>query len=196
MSRKAYEFGEYLLDAGQKRLFRGGEKISLQPKVFDILLVLLEKNGELVSRDELMKAVWKDTFVEETNLRFCIHALRKALGKKSDGEEYVETVPKRGYRLNEEIREKSFEAAAEFGIAEIIKPESATPEQIQKAPAKRSLLFGIAAIAFIFLLVAVIAWQFKDGKSAENARIFETLAVLPFESAGENQADFQIGLAG
>lgn len=195
MSRKAYKFGDFLLDAGQKRLFRNGEKISLQPKVFDILLVLLEKNGELVSRDELMKAVWKDTFVEETNLRFCIHALRKVLGKKSDGEEYVETVPKRGYRLNEKIREKSIEAAAELGIAEIIKPESSPPEQIQKAPAKRFWLFGIAAIAFIFLLIAVIAWQFKDRKLAENARIFETLAILPFESASENQTDLQIGLA-
>ncbi len=100
MNKKAYEFGEFLLDLTEKRLFRSGQRVSLQPKVFDMLVFFVEKNGELVSRDELMKVVWKGTFVEETNLRFCIHALRKALGKKPDGEEYVETLPKRGYRFN------------------------------------------------------------------------------------------------
>ncbi len=107
MNKKTYEFGEFLLEPNEKRLLRNGEKISLQPKVFDMLVFFIERNGELLSREDIMNAVWVNTFVEETNLRFCIHALRKALGKNDEGKNYVETVPKRGYRFIADVRESS-----------------------------------------------------------------------------------------
>nr|HQU86186.1 winged helix-turn-helix domain-containing protein [Pyrinomonadaceae bacterium] len=70
MNKTTYEFGEFFLDLNQKLLRKNGQVIYLQPKVFDLLVHFAEHHGELVTRDELMKAVWKDSFVEETNLRF------------------------------------------------------------------------------------------------------------------------------
>ncbi len=102
-----YEFDKFQLDLEQKYLLHDGEIISLQPKVFDMLIVFIRRNGELVSREDLMQAVWSGTFVEESNLRFCIHALRKALGKNAVGKNYIETVPKRGYRFTAQIKEIS-----------------------------------------------------------------------------------------
>ncbi|MBS1794910.1 MAG: winged helix-turn-helix domain-containing protein [Acidobacteria bacterium] len=81
MNERTYEFDGFLLDGPRKQLFRGdGERVALQPKVFDMLSVFVGRAGELVTREELMRAVWAETFVEETNLRFCVHSLRKALG--------------------------------------------------------------------------------------------------------------------
>src|SRR5215470_3080719 len=92
-----YEFGPFRLDAAERLLSRDGEVVPLQPKVFDLLLALLERHGRLVEKDELMKAVWPDTIVEEVNLANNISILRKTLSE--NGERFIETAPKRGYRF-------------------------------------------------------------------------------------------------
>src|SRR5437773_2459183 len=76
-----------------------GQAVSLTPKVFELLRVLVENSGHLVEKDKLMKAVWPDSFVEEANLTVNISALRKALGDQPSGRPYIETVTKRGYRF-------------------------------------------------------------------------------------------------
>src|SRR5689334_5572020 len=98
MSGRIYKFGDYLLDPSQLRLQKNGDDISLPPKVFEVLTLLVGRNGQLVNHEEIMREVWQQTFVEETNLRFCIHSLRKVLGK-----DCIETVPKRGYRFVYEV---------------------------------------------------------------------------------------------
>src|SRR5437773_2461770 len=100
-----YEFGPFRLDSARRRLLRGEEVVQLTPKVFDILLVLLESSGRIVDKEELVKAVWPDTFVEEGNLAQNISILRKALGETLEDHRYIETVPKRGYRFIAEVRE-------------------------------------------------------------------------------------------
>lgn len=75
-----YEFGEFRLDAHKRTLRQGQEAVALTPKAFDTLLFLIEKHGQVVTKDELMKAVWADSFVEESNLTQTIFMLRKALG--------------------------------------------------------------------------------------------------------------------
>lgn len=89
-----FEFGPYRLDRNAKVLFRQGEIVALTPKVFDTLAALAAKPGEVRSKDDLLQAVWPDSFVEESNLAQNVSVLRKTLG---DG--YIETVPKRGYRF-------------------------------------------------------------------------------------------------
>jgi DNA-binding winged helix-turn-helix (wHTH) protein/tetratricopeptide (TPR) repeat protein len=96
---ESYEFGPYRLDARKRVLWRGGELVRLPPKAVDILLALLEQHGDLVSKDELLRRVWPDTFVEEANLSVNVSALRKALGEQADGQPWIETVPRRGYRF-------------------------------------------------------------------------------------------------
>jgi Tol biopolymer transport system component len=95
-----YEFGSFRLDPSEHILLRNGNIIPLTPKVFETLLVLVENSGHVVDKDELLKRVWSDSFVEETNLTKNISILRKTLGEKS-----IETMPKRGYRLAIPVKE-------------------------------------------------------------------------------------------
>jgi DNA-binding winged helix-turn-helix (wHTH) protein/TolB-like protein/Flp pilus assembly protein TadD len=94
-----YEFGPFSLDVAEHRLLRDGEPVALTPRDFETLVVLVRKGGHLVSKDELLKEVWPDSFVEEANLSVHISALRRALGEDPSAPQYIETVPKRGYRF-------------------------------------------------------------------------------------------------
>jgi DNA-binding winged helix-turn-helix (wHTH) protein/pimeloyl-ACP methyl ester carboxylesterase len=96
---RAYQFGSFHLDARERRLSRGGEVIPLRLKVFDTLVVLVENAGRLVTKQELLDAVWPETTVEENNLNHNVSVLRKALGDRATGQQYIETVPRVGYRF-------------------------------------------------------------------------------------------------
>ena len=95
-ARRFYSFGAFRVDADERMLFKGDREIPLTPKVFDTLLVLLENSSHVLTKKELMQQVWPDSFVEENNLAQNISVLRKALGKAKEGEDYIQTVPKRG----------------------------------------------------------------------------------------------------
>jgi DNA-binding winged helix-turn-helix (wHTH) protein len=88
-----YEFGPFRLDVRERLLLRDGESVPLTPKAFDLLLALLEHHGHLLEKDELLKLVWPDTFVEEANLSSNISLIRKALGDGENGQKFIETVP-------------------------------------------------------------------------------------------------------
>ncbi|WP_109487887.1 winged helix-turn-helix domain-containing protein [Occallatibacter savannae] len=103
-TRQLYEFGPFRVDTEKELLLRGHESVPLTPKTFQILLVLVRRKKELVTKDELMKAVWPDTFVEEANLSRNIFLLRKALGETPQDHQYILTVPGRGYRFAEDVR--------------------------------------------------------------------------------------------
>ena len=99
-----YEFGPFRLDAGQRLLLRDDRPIPLQPKAFETLLVLVRNSEKVVLKDELLNAVWADTFVQESNLTQNIFVLRKALGDNDGGRRYIITVPGRGYRFAGKVR--------------------------------------------------------------------------------------------
>src|SRR5215475_12535838 len=101
--KELYEFGPFRVDPDKQTLVRGGEPIALTPKSLQLLLVLLRRHNEIVTKDELMKAVWPDTFVEETNLTRNIFSLRKAL-LETEQNRYILTVPGQGYRFVENVR--------------------------------------------------------------------------------------------
>ena len=93
------QFGPFLIDVGERMLQRDGEPVPLTPKAFDVLVALLERPGQLISKEELLQKVWPETFVEESNLAYNVFALRKALGDTAENSRYIETVPKKGYRF-------------------------------------------------------------------------------------------------
>lgn len=97
--RHSYEFGPFRLDVGGRLLFRGSEHVPLPPKAVDILVLLVENAGNVVEKDDLLKQVWQGTFVEEGSLARAISVLRKALGDGEDGQEFIATIPRRGYRF-------------------------------------------------------------------------------------------------
>src|SRR5688500_2081525 len=99
-----YEFGPYRLDVGQRVLTRTGEAVSLTPKATEILTLLVVNAGQLVGKDELLKKVWPDTFVEESNLTQNIFLLRRVLGDERPAPRYIETVVRRGYRFVANVR--------------------------------------------------------------------------------------------
>jgi TolB-like protein/Flp pilus assembly protein TadD len=102
---QVYKFGPFLLDTAVRRLFLDGQVVPLTAKLFDILLLLVQRSGHVVTKDELMKEIWPGQFVEENNLTVSMSALRKALGERYGERKYIETVPKRGYRFVARIRE-------------------------------------------------------------------------------------------
>jgi eukaryotic-like serine/threonine-protein kinase len=102
-AKELYEFGPFRVDPEKETLLREGEPVALTPKTFQILLVLIRHNEEVVTKDDLMKAVWPDSFVEEANLSRNISMLRKALGETAQDHRYIVTVPGRGYRLVENV---------------------------------------------------------------------------------------------
>ncbi len=99
MEGKVFKFGPFRLDTAIRRLTRAGEIVSLTPNLFDILLLLVEGGGRLVTREELINEVWANRFVEEYNLTVSISLLRRILGEGRRGREYIETVATRGYRF-------------------------------------------------------------------------------------------------
>ena len=118
-ARHLYEFGPFRLDATERLLLRDHQHIPLTPKSFETLLALVEHGGHLIDKDELMKKVWPNTFVEEVNLAKNVSSLRKILGGEQC-DPYIETIPKRGYRFIAGVREvwaeDSAPIAAEPGI--------------------------------------------------------------------------------
>jgi DNA-binding winged helix-turn-helix (wHTH) protein/TolB-like protein/Tfp pilus assembly protein PilF len=107
-----YDFGPFRLDAIKRRLLREGKVAQLAPKAFDALLVLVERAGAVVGRAELIRRIWPDSDAGESNLAVMISSLRKALGERPDGGQYIETVPKQGYRLAVSVAE-SFGSAGD-----------------------------------------------------------------------------------
>ncbi|MFN2532922.1 MAG: winged helix-turn-helix domain-containing protein [Pyrinomonadaceae bacterium] len=104
-TKRLYEFGSFRLDPQECRLLCHEQTVPLKPKLLETLILLVENSGHMLDKDELMKRLWPDSFVEEVNLAVNISQLRKALGEGENGVRYIETVPKRGYRFVAEVRE-------------------------------------------------------------------------------------------
>jgi DNA-binding winged helix-turn-helix (wHTH) protein len=107
--RSLYEFGPFRLDVNERLLQRDRQTVSLTPKVFDTLVVLVRHSGHLVRKDHLLAEVWPDTFVEEVNLAVHVSTLRKVLGETESGQPYIETVSKQGYRFMAAVSETAAE---------------------------------------------------------------------------------------
>jgi Tol biopolymer transport system component/DNA-binding winged helix-turn-helix (wHTH) protein len=147
----AYEFGPFRLDPVNRVLLRDGRPVALTPKMFEILLLLLERRGQVVEKEEIMRAIWPDVFVEEGNLTVNISGLRKALGQVPGGRDYIETVQRRGYRFEAPVeREKSDQSHCPEGayvessaVSRVNHPRSARRYSIAAA-------LGLMGIVVIF----------------------------------------------
>ncbi len=99
-----YEFGDFKLDTSERLLVKNGEAVTITPKVYETLLVLVRNAGQIVEKEDLIREIWQDRFVEESNLTFNIRMLRKALGDVASSPEFIETLPRRGYRFLAPVR--------------------------------------------------------------------------------------------
>ena len=126
-----YRFGDFTIDTDQRVLLREGKPIPLTPKVFDTLLILVEKSGQIVEKEELMRRLWPDTFVEESNITFNIQQLRKSLSDDARNPRYVGTVARRGYRFIADVKEvlsdkspAGAQNAARFETSDVLSPDT------------------------------------------------------------------------
>jgi adenylate cyclase len=117
MERISYKFGSFHLDLAERVVRRDGNLLPLTPKVFDILLVLIQNPGRILTKEEIVKQVWPDRIVEESNLARNISTLRRKLGEEPDRPQFIETIPWRGYRFLAEVRELHEESEAIDSLA-------------------------------------------------------------------------------
>ena len=167
--RELYEFGPFRVDAEKELLLRSGEPVALTPKAFQILLTLVRGGGELVTKDEIMKAVWPDTFVEETNLTRNIFSLRKALGE-SPGNQYIITVSGKGYRLAQSVQPISQD---EINI--MAATRSTVELHIEEGKSRRwisTLILGtsVLAVALVVFYVVLRRTPHLSGKDCSRYR--------------------------
>jgi DNA-binding winged helix-turn-helix (wHTH) protein/tetratricopeptide (TPR) repeat protein len=122
-----YEFGPFRLDPAQGILLRNGEPVWLTPKALEILGELVRNRGQIVGRDELIKTVWPDSFIEDNNVTQHVSTLRKTLGEGKNGPPYIETFSKRGYRFIASVREVQKEGLPSQTSEEFCVDETAVP---------------------------------------------------------------------
>lgn len=170
-TKHLYEFGAFCVDAGERLLRRDGEVIALTPKAFDLLLALVERSGRVVEKDELMRLVWPDSFVEEGNLTRNIFTLRQALGEGRDGGQYIETVPRRGYRFKARVEERREDDPAP------------PPPQSQPTGERINKLRAGITLALLLVAIAIAALMFYF---ARNAAAIDSIAVLPLVNDGND----------
>ena len=190
-----YEFGDFRLEKKERRLLRDGEAVALTPRAFDLLVILVEHHGQLVTKDELMQGVWAGSFVEDANLNVNISTLRKALGENA----FIETVPKQGYRFTGSVSEAGGRPAVfeRFTRTSIVSEEESF--DYDSAPTKRanklrpSLLIGVTG-ALLIAILAVAAFSVWRMSTRATAVEIKTLAVLPFKEIGEPRGDEYLGL--
>jgi DNA-binding winged helix-turn-helix (wHTH) protein/TolB-like protein len=125
--RRFYEFGEFRVDPVRRRLLRCGEPIAVTSKSFSLLVVLLERRGEVVEKEELFRRVWPDTYVTEANLTQNVSSLRKALGERAGDGLYIVTVPGRGYSFIADVREVSLDSSGVFPMIRLEPPPAPAP---------------------------------------------------------------------
>ncbi len=175
----SYEFGRFRLKVAERVLLREGELVPLTPKVFDILVTLVEHGGQVVAKDDLMKRVWPNTFVEEGNLTQNISLLRKALGETPGGVQFIETVPRRGYRFVAETSQPSGNGTREVSSPPAPEPVVSIPNTVsQSAGAKRTPIFAIVAGLVVVSIIAAV--YFTSSGKAGDASAIQSIAVLPF----------------
>ena len=156
-----YEFGPFRLDLERRVFTRDDQVLPLAPKTFDLLVLLVQSPGRAFSKQELMNALWPDTFVEEANLSFQVSALRKALG--ADGARWIETVPKHGYRFSAEVR-----AITPSGKLPAEPPSGPPNTSSSVTPGRgiRKAWLGGAMIAAALLVIALLTMMRGPGAVA------------------------------
>lgn len=189
----AYQFGPFRLEPAEHRLLRDGQPLPVAPKAFDLLVYLVENHGRLLTKDEIMRAVWSGSFVEEANLTVSISALRKVLDKSDGGLPCIETVPKKGYRFTAPVKQ--------LDSPEVIaaQPEEQSPKPSvtftsQPLPLPRSPRPLAIAVSAIFLCGLAVTAYLIHRRQATLARR-HTLAILPLRNLMHDPEDDFLGFS-
>jgi DNA-binding winged helix-turn-helix (wHTH) protein/TolB-like protein len=197
--RYVYEFGDFRLDAGHRMLYHKDEELSLAPKAVETLVALVERRGEIMSKDELLEVVWPDAVVEESNLFVYLSVLRKTLGTQENGDPWVETLRRRGYRFSGDVRlvparnsgngipyikPSALRLVHTTSDVATSVPENATSET---RPAKWKMLRTVFAAAGLALVVVAVAFAYQYFVDPP----ISSIAVIPFvNETGDSELEW------
>ena len=177
-NKRFYEFGPFRVDPVERLVIREGAVVQLPPKAFDTLLLLVRNSGRILGKDELMHEIWPDTFVEEASLAQNISVLRKALGEAAGERQYIETIPRRGYRFLPQVEDKQ----PSWGPAQpaaVTTPFPLATSELRTTRRSPALYIGVAA-APTLLVGALASRQWVTPRDAEvNSHILTPLATSP-----------------
>jgi DNA-binding winged helix-turn-helix (wHTH) protein/TolB-like protein len=218
-AKAVYEFEGFRVDPLNRILLRDGEVVPLTAKVFDLLLVLLKNNGRLVKKDDIMRWVWPQNYVEEGNLTRCVSSLRKALGESPKSHRYIVTVPGYGYKFAAELKVVE-ETPVSMPIAEqtvsstIIEDEVSLPtvgestrafHEIQRDSVTRpetkkmaTKLLLVTPVFLVAILLTALLIPRKEGPGARPAQTpMKSIAVLPLKPLNTEKRDpvYELGIA-
>jgi len=217
-SKLFYEFGPFRLDTTERVLLRDGTPVPLTPKAFELLHVLVDNSGHIVEKDELLEKVWPDAMVEEGSINRNVSTLRKALREDASEQQYIETVPKRGYRFIAPVREFDEQPAGPI-VEGHTSPRLGVEEEIIRSietdpPFLKAALYAnrgettrvrsrpaLLIVGFFILAASVAVTIHFVSSNRPNepapASAFKTTAVLPFKLIGEENGDeyLKLGMA-
>lgn len=206
--KKIYEFEGFRLDTREAELKRGAERLALTPKAVELLTILIERRGQTVGREEILNQLWQDTYVDESNLTVTVSMLRKVFGTRANDRRFIETVPKRGYRFNANVKEIGDEMVVERQTKTRVKIETIEDENAEGATAVKQLnrqmrrqSLALAGIA-VFLVGAILIFYFTRGANQKAQTVFadsnqpRTIAVLPLKNlSGDANETLSVGLS-
>jgi len=154
-----YEFGPFRIDPEERQLLRDGEPVPLTPKAFEMLLILVRSSERVVLKDDLMKTLWPDSFVEEANLTQNIFVLRKALGETAHDARYIATIPGRGYRFSQRVREVADEEGNLVFQSQTIQQVTIKEREEEKPLMRRGFLWAGAVALLVTCLLGYGTYQ-------------------------------------
>lgn len=192
-----YSFGPFCLDASRLLLLKDGEPLSLAPRFFRVLSLLVQNHGRDLDKEYLIDRVWPDTAVQENNLTIIISGLRKILGDDLGRHRYIVTIPGHGYRFVAEVDEQptaplsaTFAQSNSRGLTTTQLGDSVLPRGWKAVSQKRHLWLSLATLCTLSLILGI--WAAKTRTTAK-ADALRTMAVLPFESIGFGSEDEYLG---
>lgn len=219
--KRFFEFGEFQLDVKERALLRNGEALQLTPKAFDTLVMLVENAGSLVEKDEMMRTIWPDSFVEEVGLARNVSVLRKTLGQDAGGQQFIETVPKRGYRFTAQVREhvddsaqlvfeqssvsQTVEIYREYATGEdraraahsldaMASEQGSLPSTVRPLPVWKSKR-AAAVLAIAVIVVAVVLSLILANRTHPLDKLkIKSIAVLPFKRLDSADDSERLGM--
>ena len=176
------EFDSFRLDLHERKLLHNGELIPVTGKVFETLLVLIQNRGQVLDKDVLMKTLWPDSFVEESNLAQHVSVLRKALRNGDSARQYIETIPKRGYKFVADVHEIPDEEKVEV-------------REEKRAWVSRKWRVSIAAACVVVTLISIfVLWRWSTSANKEDDLTSQSIAIVPFRTVGIDSDKDVLGL--
>jgi len=199
LAEKTFSFGDFELSGAKRTLLKGGKTVPLNSKTFDLLQVLIENHGRVLSKDELLEKVWEGQFVEENNLSVQIAALRKVFGERKGEHQFIATIPGKGYKFVHDLNESNGAIIIENRKIERITIDEKT-EDGKSGPlrlksgndARRRLSFALFALVLLISAIGFFAFRYFRNQPVTQ---INSLAVLPFANQNAETEYLSDGLA-